>query len=407
MHVLVTTVRKRIDVWSGWFEALAAIPGVTLTVLAADVSDRGGAELARLARRHEQFRYRIVPHLFGQDRSGHMASVAFRPRAFRGLAGAPPDVVHILGEPAYLSTGQVIRWCRARHPRTPITVYAAQNIVTGFPFPFPLVERYAYGMVDHAFPITPSALGVLRTKGYSGPATVVPLGVDTTVFRPAATRSSGRPFTVGFVGHLEPHKGIADLLAAAESIDGNLLLVGDGSLRGMVEQAGTRRPGRVELHKAADHEQLPELLRRMDVLVLPSVEVVQRNVLPWVRVPLREQFGRVLIEAMACGVPVVGSDTGDIPHVIGSAGLVFAAGAASELADRLARIRDDPALAARLARAGRERACREFAWSVIAATVHRTWQEMGSRPRAARDGADRRAGQGGAPGCSLGEPDLP
>ena len=60
-------------------------------------------------------------------------------------------------------------------------------------------------------------------------------------------------------------------------------------------------------------DQVAVEMRKLHALVLPS-----RTTPRW-----KEQFGRVLIEAMACGVPPVGSDSGEIPHVIDDAGLVF------------------------------------------------------------------------------------
>ncbi|WP_149181370.1 glycosyltransferase [Streptomyces sp. TRM49041] len=376
MHILITVVGKRTEHWLDLFAALADRPDVTLTVVAADVSPLTEQGLCGLADRYRNFRPVLRPHLLGEDSTGHMASVLFGPGAGHALRDVPaPDVVHILGEAAYLSTWQAIRLRDRIRPGTPVTLYAAQNIVMRFPFPFPLLERRAYRAVSHAFPITPSALRVLRAKGYTGPATVVPLGVDTGVFRPLE-QERPQTFTVGFVGRLEPHKGIGDLLLAAELLDCDLQVVGDGTLSGEVQRASERRPGRVRLTPWADHGELPSLLARMSVLALPSVEIVQRNVVPWIGIPLREQFGRVLIEAMACGVPVVGSDIGDISHVIGSTGLLSPAGDAAALADRLARIRDEPGLARRLAAEGRRRAANEFSWRRIADELCHTWQHL-------------------------------
>lgn len=374
MHILITAVGKRTEHWSSLFAALGDRPDVDLTLLAADVSRLAAQELTRLAARKERFRFHLAPHLLSEDRTGHMASVLFRPGSGRFVKRERPDVVHIIGEAAYLSTRQVI-WLRNRRwPSAPITLYAAQNVVTRFPFPFPLLEQSAYRSIAHALPITPTALQVLRTKGYRGPATIVPLGVDTDVFQPCGSPEPGH-FTIGFVGRLEPHKGISSLLRARELLNCRLLVVGDGSLRGEVEQAAARHPGHIELTAWADHSRLPALLSRMDALVLPSMEIVQRNLVPWIGIPLREQFGRVLVEAMACGVPVVGSDTGDIPHVIGPSGLVFPAGDAAALADRLARIRDKPDHARQLAASGRGRAIDEFSWGNIADTLCRTWRQ--------------------------------
>lgn len=346
-----------------------------LTVLASDVSPLCARELIRLAEENESFRFHLVPHLLSENRSGHMASILFRPGTGHRLSGVRPDVVHVIGEAAYLSTRQVINMRRRRWPSAPITLYAAQNVVQRFPFPFPQLEQTAYRSVAHALPITPTALQVLRTKGYSGPATVVPLGVDTRLFQRCATPDADQ-FTVGFVGRLEPHKGIKLLLRARQILGCRLLLVGDGSMRGEIEEASKRDPGTVELCPWTDHARLPAVLSRMDALALPSLEVIQRNLVPWIGIPLREQFGRVLVEAMACGVPVVGSDTGDIPHVIGSAGLVFPSGDATALAEQLASIRDNAVVARSLSKSGLRRASTEFSWHHIAGSLCQTWQQL-------------------------------
>ncbi|MEN3615610.1 glycosyltransferase family 4 protein [Plantactinospora sp. ZYX-F-223] len=375
MHILITAVGQRTEHWIDLFTLLCARPELTLTIVAADVSAETDQTLRTLAREAPRLHYHPVPHLLGEARTGHMASVLFRPRHLRQVVPARPDVLHVIGEAAYLSTWQALGVRRRRWPRVPVTLYAAQNIVTRFPTPFPQLERRAFGTVTHAFPITPAALGVLRAKGYRGAATVVPLGVDTRLFAPAPRPRRGQPFTVGFVGRLEPHKGVTDLLQAVDLADADLLAVGRGSLAAAVTRAAARRPGRVRLHDWADHAALPGLLRGMDVLVLPSIEIVQRNVLPWVGIPLREQFGRVLVEAMACGVPVVGSDVGEIPHIIGEAGLTYPAGNVLALADRLTRLRDDAGLAARLRERGLRRAA-AFGWDRAADTMCEIWQRL-------------------------------
>ena len=419
MRVLITAVGHRTEHWTDFFAILAARPEVDLTLLLADVSPqtelslrdsvpaRDGTRNSRIdvpsrALAEAAMRVHVLPHLLGEARTGHMASIAFAPAALRRLQLDRPDVVHIIGEAAYLSTWQLLRWCRQRWPGVPVSLYAAQNIVTRFPPPFPWLERRAYEAVTHALPITPAALHVLRAKGYRGPATIVPLGVDIRRFRPvrtqdndpqlgrrphelaekpplrplgAANEPNGR-FTVGFVGRLEPHKGVATLLAAIEPLDVDLLVVGRGSLSPSVQAAAARNPGRITIVDWADHQQLPELLHRMNVLALPSTEVVQRNVLPWIGIPLREQFGRVLVEAMACGVPVIGSNLGEIRHVVGSAGLTVPPDDVAALRGAIARLRNDPGLARRLSAVGISRARDEFSWDRAAALTIDVWRNL-------------------------------
>jgi glycosyltransferase involved in cell wall biosynthesis len=101
-------------------------------------------------------------------------------------------------------------------------------------------------------------------------------------------------------------------------------------------------------------------------LVLPS-----RTRPNWV-----EQFGRVLIEAMASGVPVVGSDSGEIPNVIGDAGLVFPEGDIGRLRAHLQSLIDDPGLWAALARRGRERVQARYTQARIAAETVQVYREV-------------------------------
>jgi glycosyltransferase involved in cell wall biosynthesis len=173
-------------------------------------------------------------------------------------------------------------------------------------------------------------------------------------------RSAGeRHFTVGFAGRFVESKGLTDLLAAVRELGApvELLLIGDGEMRAQLE--GQPIPGsKVRVLSGLTHEQMPDGYRRLDVLVLPS-----RSTATW-----REQFGRVIVEALWCGVPVVGSDSGEIPWLIGltGGGLTFPEGDHEALAERLTRLREQPALRRRLAETGRVAV--EELFSVPAAT---------------------------------------
>jgi glycosyltransferase involved in cell wall biosynthesis len=93
----------------------------------------------------------------------------------------------------------------------------------------------------------------------------------------------------------------------------------------------------------------------MDMLVAPSLTTSS-----W-----REQLGRMLIEAFACGVPVVGSDSGEIPHVIEQAGAVVPEGDEVAWAEALSALLESPSRRAELATRGLERS-RRFAWPAVA-----------------------------------------
>jgi glycosyltransferase involved in cell wall biosynthesis len=114
--------------------------------------------------------------------------------------------------------------------------------------------------------------------------------------------------------------------------------------------------GQVEFAPYVPSTAVPDYLRELDVLVLPS-----RTTRSW-----KEQFGRVLVEAMACGVPVIGSSSGEIPNVIGDGGLVFPEDDVAALRERLACLMADTVLRRELGERGRARVLAHFTHAQVA-----------------------------------------
>jgi glycosyltransferase involved in cell wall biosynthesis len=149
---------------------------------------------------------------------------------------------------------------------------------------------------------------------------------------------------IGYFGRLTLEKGLIDLAKALQLLAQEADLpewffccVGNGLAEGDIKRALAPLPAaRYRMIGAINHDQVGSLLSGVDVLVLPS-----RTTRRW-----KEQFGRILVEAMACGAAVVGSNSGEIPHLVGRAGggLVFQEGMVSELAGCLRRLLKEPAL---------------------------------------------------------------
>lgn len=265
---------------------------------------------------------------------------------YRGLAPVlrafAPDVVYLDEEPYSLPACQVLRICRRLD--LPLCFKSEQNLLKRFPWPFGHIER---ALLDYAALATPTAeetAGVLRAKGFRGRITVIPHFVDTELFRPtdasALRRELGVTGTVvGYLGRLTEEKGLEDLMAAMDALwargaEASLMLVGAGPMAERLRAWGRSRPaGHVVLTGPVAHAAAPAYLNAFDLLALPS-----RTRPGW-----KEQFGRVLIEAAACGVPVVGSDSGNIPALITelSAGVVVPERDPAALADALQKLIDD------------------------------------------------------------------
>jgi L-malate glycosyltransferase len=167
-------------------------------------------------------------------------------------------------------------------------------------------------------------------------------------------------FVIGFVGRFVEEKGLLTLCDAvaglAQDKPWKLLLLGRGELKEQLiaraEKAGIS--DRLIILESVPHADVPRYINLMNTLVLPSQSTEKFKTLT--SVGWKEQFGHVLIEAMACQVPVIGSDSGEIPHVIGDAGMVFPEGNAAALRDCLTRLMEQPGVAIDLSKRAYDRA---------------------------------------------------
>jgi len=288
-----------------------------------------------------------------------------------------PDIVHIDEEPYNLATWQALHL--ARQAGAKALFFSWQNIRRTYPLPFRLGEWWVLHHVDHAIVGTESAAAVWRAKGYEGPLSVIPqFGVDTDLFRPPTRPIAGRMRTLGYVGRLVPEKGIDLLLEAAAALkDDGLLnwrldIVGGGPERPILERQCERLGlcDHVTFLGQLPSVQMPAFYRQLDILLVPSLT----------RPNWKEQFGRVLIEAMACGTVPVGSDSGAIPDVIGDAGLIVPEGDVTALANAVRRLLMDDDLRQELAQKGRARVLENYTQAQIAARTVAVYREMLGEP---------------------------
>ena len=254
--------------------------------------------------------------------TGNLHFAVFRNRLGTLIRTLQPDVIDLEDEPFNLGSLQMELLRRRHAPRAKLVLHASQNVYKTYPPPFQWVERRVLQGVEAVLIRNRSAGEVLRRKGYQGRLEVITHGVDTDAFRPrpdpALKRElspDGRPI-VGFVGSLVAQKGIPTLIDAVAELPVRLLVVGGGEEREALVAHAARRGVDAVFRPPANHEMVSRFMNTMDAFVLPS------RTMPG----LVEKFGRVLIEAMACGVPVIGSSSGEIPNVIGEAGIVFPEG---------------------------------------------------------------------------------
>ncbi len=189
---------------------------------------------------------------------------------------------------------------------------------------------------------------------------IVRCGVDPDVFVPRVAESASDPFTVLCIAALRGVKGHRHLIAACRILKDRDFpftchLVGDGPLRDEIRQlvSNAGLDDRITLHGAMPRGEVLRLLGRASVLVLPSVMDSRGR---------REGIPVVLMEGMACGLPVVASRISGIPELVedGVSGILIPPGDEAGIADALERLGKDPELRHRLGARGRERVVAEY-----------------------------------------------
>ena len=307
---------------------------------------------------------RVEPVRMHFARSPHMMIYGSR---MRHLLRQPWDLVHAWEEPFVFAGGQI-----AYHtPRqVPLVFSTFQNISKKYPFPFSWIERYAMRRASGwiAFGKTVETALQQSTLYCARPHRVITPGVDIDQFRPDKSRgaavrqnlgwSDNGPAVIGYLGRFVPEKGINFLLGILDRLKTpwRALFVGGGPLEGRLRKWAAKHPDRVRICTAVDHSDVPAYLNAMDLMCAPS-----QTTATW-----QEQFGRMLVEAFACGVPVLGSASGEIPHVIKDAGVVLDESDPDPWVDTLHALLESPTRRHTLSAAGHERAVRTFAWRVVA-----------------------------------------
>ncbi len=348
-------------------EELARLPGVELTVIVPPAWQEPRVGVQKLDPQFTQGYELLVTEM---RFNGHF-HYHYYPAIGKILRDLRPDVFHIDEEPFNYATYHAMRAGQRVGARMCFFTY--QNIFKKLPPPFANFERSVYTGTDVGVAANQAALEVIRAKGFAKPAVVIPqFGVDPQLYQPAPPQvhPANRPPTVGYIGRLVEEKGIQVLLDAVALLRQpyRLEVIGSGYYRTELEVQAARLGirDRIFFRNSVPSRDVPQVLSKMDMLIVPSLT----------RANWKEQFGRVIIEAMACEVPVIGSDSGEIPNVIGDAGIIVPEGDPEALALRIWELMEDRVRRLELAARGRQRVLRYFTQQQIALRYYHLYQAM-------------------------------
>jgi glycosyltransferase involved in cell wall biosynthesis len=289
-------------------------------------------------------------------------------RLFKALRDENPDIIYVHNESYAISTFQAVFY-NAVFGRRVIGFSAFQNINKRYVWPIRVVEKFTLSHADFCFAGSDSAARTIREKGFKSHVAVLPLGVGENHISGALPGydmddAAGKAAVIGYVGRLVPEKGVAVLLrslAILQQTAWECHIIGDGPekdhLKYLSLELGISK--KVKFFGYIGHGEIAQYMRKFSVLILPSLT----------RPNWAEQFGRVIIEALAAEVPVIGSTCGEIPVLLKKleGGLIVNEDDPDDLAGAIDNLLADPKLRRRLAMTGNQRVRELFSESKIAA----------------------------------------
>jgi glycosyltransferase involved in cell wall biosynthesis len=371
LRILVVSHTYIVDLNCEKLRVMTALePNIEVTVVVPKRWRPGGVQNRIVETRPWQAgAFRVIPvSNFGQNNQGLLcfgADLIALLRQFR------PHIIQVEQGVKSIAYAELITLNRLLKLGAKTLFFTWWNLPYQLKFPISTLERYNLRHTDGVLVGNQDGADVLRQRGYTGAMQVMPqLGVDENLFRPQpqpqlAAQLGIQPdeFVVGFVGRFVPEKGLLTLCEALAGIDDRpwkWLLLGRGPLKqALMEQAAAAGiSDRLIWIESVPHDEVPRYINLMNALVLPSETSKDFTTLTskgW-----KEQFGHVLIEAMACQVPVIGSDSGEIPYVIGESGLVFPEANAVALRNSLLWLMQQPEVSVSLSKSAYDRAITQY-----------------------------------------------
>lgn len=312
--------------------------------------------------------------------SGDSGLYFFHPlKLFRLLKEFNPDIIHLEEEPWTPVALETAYYCKKLGKK--LLLFSWENINLYLNYWRKWVERFVLKNSLYCLAGNEGALLRLKTHGFTKGITVLPqFGVDTGRFHPFEndnelvpdTSKTAKPLRIGYVGRLTADKGLETLFRAFSKLGRNeaelVLLSSSAKLPEYFRDLAQALKiiGQIKLIAGVAHADFSGYLRSFDLQVLPSLTTPS-----W-----KEQFGRVMIEGMASGVPVIGSSSGAIPEVLGPNSLVFKEGNADDLYEKMNQLIGDSVLRKQLGEAGRDRVKKLYAYSVIAQKTREVYRSL-------------------------------
>lgn len=305
--------------------------------------------------------------------TGRVGAHCYNPgKIWQVICDFQPDIIQVEEEIFSLCALEVAICTKLT--KKPLVVFGWENQQRSLPLPRRWVRNLVMSATNLYLAGNQDGAKVIENWGYQGQIEVMPqIGVDTNLFTTQIVNNNHNELNIGFLGRLVPEKGLDILFAAVgqlyrEGLNCRVTICGSGTSEADLRQEAERQQiSEIVIWKGAvRHEEVPQEIGQFDLLVLPS-----RTIDTW-----KEQFGHVIIEAMAMGIPVIGSRCGEIPHVIAREELIFPEENATALAAILKRAICDRDWLREMSNYGLKRVHKYYSHECIARRSLDLWQKI-------------------------------
>ncbi|MFP4466118.1 MAG: glycosyltransferase family 4 protein [Candidatus Goldiibacteriota bacterium] len=261
--------------------------------------------------------------------------VHFYKKALKTVKRLNPDIIHIEEEPFDIPCMQFMRAAKKTGKKT--VFFTSDNFKRKHNAVRQYFDSYCLKNTDGVAAVNLDAKKLLVERGCSEEKIeIIAHGINPEEFSFAPGISGKKNYTLGYTGRIAPEKGLETVIDAVSGINNvKFIMAGAGekdyenSLKKRAEEKGVLQ--RIEFRGHINRSSIPAFMTELDVFVLPSLTTKY-----W-----REKFGRVIIESFASKVPVIGSDSGEIPNLLKGAGMIFMEGDSAELKDKILRLTGD------------------------------------------------------------------
>ena len=358
MRVLIISHAYAIPIWLEKIQEISKDPSIEITVLTPQVFWDSGRKSVTYPSKEESYNLLTGNVIFSNRVTGHFYIHGLK----KAIREVNPDIIHLEEEPWSNVAAQIHLIKKIYFMKFKLIVFSWENLDLKLCKIYKLTEKFTIRNANLLVAGGKTSKDrLIRLGAQPDSVRVLPqFGLDPDLFRLPLDNERNKIFTIAYIGRIMHLKGVDLVIQALEKLKGNwkAIIVGSGNMKQEILELTEKfsLQDKIEFIDWVNHYDVPGYMRKSHVLVVPS-----RTTPTWA-----EQFSHPLIEAMSSGTVPIGSDSGEIPYVIGKEGLIFEEDNYISLQNSIQKLMDNPKLLHQLSKAGREKVLKQYSWEHIA-----------------------------------------